>query len=460
MSAKIISLLNRSASSKSRIWPKNSYFGATLQRIATDTPAARVLTLVFALFITGFVVTVTQAAPMTSGAVTNDEGLCLENLETTAQTSYCSDSTKQIWTVQSGETIRNQDSCLDSAAQQADSSSTSVALNDCSDNETQKWKLLDGAIIHEMSQLCLAETNSDALNLQPCNGDVEQRWNVPSTNVTDETSPSAAETPANASAPASSPSPSSASPSGEAMPVGDLPGWKQIFADDFTKNAELGSWGSECDADKIVYTGAEGQQWKAYPKCFNDTYQKRPYRSDEVLSVQNGILNFWLHNVDGQPAGANPSPVINAETGEQNQTYGRYTARFKVDTPTLSEYYVAWLLWPQSEVWPEGGEEDFPEGSLAGNVGGFHHYAGSGACVGCQDVAKDIGATFTQWHTYTMEWTPDRIKYILDDQVVLDSTKHVPSEPMRWQLQTETNGNGTNSGNLMVDWVSVYSYQP
>lgn len=248
------------------------------------------------------------------------------------------------------------------------------------------------------------------------------------------------------------------SPSGVPLPQGDLPGWKQIFYDDFTKDAPVGSWGSECDSQRVAYTGAQGQKWRSYPKCFKDTYQKRPYRADQVLSVKNGMLNFYLRPVDGQPAGANPSPLIDGT--QQYQTYGRYTTRFRTDTANLNEYYVAWLLWPQSEKWPDDGEEDFPEGRLSGNVGGFHHYVSPGACVGCQDQARDVGAKFNQWHTYTIEWTPGRVKYILDGTVVLDSTKYVPTKPMRWQLQTETNGNGSSQGNLMVDWVAVYKYQP
>lgn len=248
------------------------------------------------------------------------------------------------------------------------------------------------------------------------------------------------------------------SPSGEAVPKGNLPGWKLVFSDDFTKDASLGSWGSECDGNAIVYTGARGQKWKSYPNCYKDTYQKRPYRADSVLSVKNGVLNFWLHNVNGQPAGANPSPVIDGQS--QFQLYGRFTARLRVDVPDLEEYHIAWLLWPQTNKWPDDGEEDFPEGSLGRNITGFHHYAGAGACRGCQDKADLKGEKFTEWHTYTIEWTPGNVKYIFDGKVVLNSDKWVPDKPMRWQLQTETNGNGTHSGNLLVDWVAVYKYVP
>ncbi|RYF28199.1 MAG: glycosyl hydrolase family protein [Chloroflexi bacterium] len=293
-----------------------------------------------------------------------------------------------------------------------------------------------------------------------------QTQNKPSTSSSPSTKPptsgsgSTTPIPPKPTAPVVTPPTPTLPPSGQAVPRSDFGVWKHIFYDDFTKDATLGTWGEDWNGDKIVYTGAQGQQWRAYPKSYKDTYNQRPYRSDQVLSVKNSMLNFWLHNVEGQPAGANPSPIISS--GSQYQTYGRYSARFKVDSPNLREYYVAWLLWPQSERWPQDGEMDFPEGNLSGNVGGFHHYSGAGSCTnGCQDVANVPANTkFTDWHTYTIEWMPGRVRYILDDKVVLDSTKWVPSGPMRWQLQTETNGNGTNSGNLTVDWVSVWSYRP
>ena len=253
--------------------------------------------------------------------------------------------------------------------------------------------------------------------------------------------------------PTTSTTPTTTTPApANAAPRGNLPGWTHAFADDFSKAAATGSWNNGTDPDKIVYVGDQGQQWRTYPSTYVDTYQRRPYRPAEVLSVANGMLKFDLHNVQGQPAGANPSPII--ANGSQYQTYGRYSARLKVDTPSLSEYHIAWLLWPKSERWPQDGEIDFPEGQLNETAGAFHHYART---AGGQD-AVDTGKKFTDWHTYTIEWSPGRVRFLLDDAVVMESTQFVPSTPMRWQLQTETNGTGTNRGNLLVDWVSIWSY--
>lgn len=235
-------------------------------------------------------------------------------------------------------------------------------------------------------------------------------------------------------------------------PVADLPGWKHILADNFTKDSPLGIWANPTDPSKVVYTGADGTQWLTYPQTFTDTYQHRPYRADQVLSVNNGTLDYYLHNVDGQPAGANPSPIL--PNGTQYQTYGRYSVRLKADTATLAEYHIAFLLWPQSELWPTDGEEDFPEGALSSTAKAFAHYARS---TGGQD-GVDTGKAFTDWHVYTIEWLPGHVRFYLDDALVLDSTKYVPSKPMRWQLQIETDGNGTNSGHVLVDWISIWSY--
>ncbi|MCZ4517768.1 ricin-type beta-trefoil lectin domain protein [Rhodococcus ruber] len=380
-----------------------------------------------------------------TGQIETTEGLCLQadssdaNGETPVRLTSCNGTNTQLWVAETDGTVRMQSRCLGPRSGSLDDGAD-VVLGRCTDEASQNWTAGDsGSIEVAGTTWCMAlRANSGVdesdVRLATCDGSDAQTW-VPVVPA-----PSAAD-----------------NPGGVAAPQGDLPGWKQIFVDEFTKPSAPGSWANDCDPSEIVYTGNEGQQWRTYPTCFPDTYDKRPYRPDAVLSTDNGALEYHLRQVDGMPAGASISPVIDVDS--QYQTYGRYTARFKVDSPDLDEYYVAWLLWPQSEKWPEDGEFDFPEGSLAGNVGGFHHFAGEGSCAnGCKLAATDVGARFTDWHTYTMEWSPGRIRYILDDTVVLDTTDFVPSTPMRWELQTETKGSGNSEGNLILDWASVYSW--
>ena len=263
----------------------------------------------------------------------------------------------------------------------------------------------------------------------------------------------------------------STNPSGVAMPSGDVTSnghtWKPILSEDFTKDAALGSWNdsgtlTSCpsNADAAVYTGSTGVKWASYPKCYKDTYNKRNYRPDQVLSVHDGTLDFWLHTVDGHPAGANPGPIM--PDGTRYMTYGRFEARFRTTTTSISDYYTAWLLWPKNEADWQCAESDFPENQLSSaNTNAFHHYG----CTGSQDYYTKA-MDRTQWHTYTQEWQPGKRTYYIDGVKIGESTNQVYTGPERWQLQTETHSSCdqvtpntcTQDGHLLVDWAVVYAY--
>ncbi|MGW0041195.1 glycoside hydrolase family 16 protein [Rhodococcus sp. NPDC003348] len=242
----------------------------------------------------------------------------------------------------------------------------------------------------------------------------------------------------------------------QAAPREQLAGWKQIFVDDFTTDAPVGSFANaECNnPGKIVYTGTENTRWRTYPECYTDTFNGFPYRADQVLSVHDGALDYNLHEVDGKRAGANLSPVISGD--EQGQLYGRYSARIKTSHPYITGYRLAMLLWPTSEVWPSEGELNFPEGELTGPIRGYHHFAEPDATANSQVISEYDYSDFSQWRTVTTEWTPDTVRFILDGRVLLESHRGVPNTPMRWQLQLESSlYPDLGSGNFYVDWVRV-----
>ncbi len=231
-----------------------------------------------------------------------------------------------------------------------------------------------------------------------------------------------------------------ATASGQAMPVGDLPNWKQVFADDFNTPVS----GSE-------FPGPYASKWSYYDG-FYDTYGRGHYERS-AISVRDGMMDLHLRTVNGRAVAAAPVPVVNGRWA--GQTYGRYSVRFKSDR--LPGYKAAWLLWPQSDNWNEG-EIDFPEGDLDGTMWGFNHCRNNPR-ANCYYV--DTKTTFNDWHTATLEWSPGRITYILDGQVVGSTTSSVPNTPMRWVLQTETNGTQPAShvnGHVLIDWVTVHSW--
>ena len=224
-------------------------------------------------------------------------------------------------------------------------------------------------------------------------------------------------------------------------------GWKQIFFEDFNTDVPVGSFPGN------VY----GSKFKVYPDGTKDTagQQGAPsrYYPSKVASVSNGLLNLYLHTENGTPMAAAVMPILPG-----NHLYGKYTIYFRSDA--LPGFKTAWLLWPDSENWPQDGEIDFPEGGLDGTIGAFMHYQNGNGSGSDQDVYSST-ATYTSWHTATIVWTPQEVNFILDGQSIGTSTAHIPDTPMHWVIQTEsctpTCPAATTAGNLQIDWMAAYA---
>ena len=245
-------------------------------------------------------------------------------------------------------------------------------------------------------------------------------------------------------------------PSGQCLPPTPS-GYKPACLEDFAIDAPTGSWGTS-DPSTVVYTGDHGCHWTEYPDGWPSTNTKgQPgYEPAKVLSVHGGVLDFYLHNVKGLPAGADPSPILTS-TGTQYQTYGMYSIRAKVvydDSHRLDDFVIAWLLWPKSGADWQFAESDYPDASLSEmGVCAHAHYGGSGAQdTYCAPAMLDL------WHTYTQVWGPGYRRYYLDGTLIGTSVDEVWTKPERWQIQTEPSGNNDgDTGHVLVDWVAVYS---
>ena len=237
------------------------------------------------------------------------------------------------------------------------------------------------------------------------------------------------------------------SPSGAPVPVGDLPGWHQVFADDFTSDVGLGSF-PQAVADK----------WSAYLDGWHDTSGHGTYMPSKVVSIANGVMNLHLHTENGVHMVAAPVPRIPGAPGaEGGMQYGRYAVRFRADPVPC--YKTAWLLWPDSEVWPHDGEIDFLEGRLTATISAFLHR--QDATSGSDQDAYDTSVDYGGWHTAVIEWSPSTTAFILDGTTIGTTTSRIPDTPMHWVLQTETATSGcippdNAAGNVQIDWVTAY----
>ncbi|MCW2131639.1 glycoside hydrolase family 16 protein [Arthrobacter sp. VKM Ac-2550] len=235
------------------------------------------------------------------------------------------------------------------------------------------------------------------------------------------------------------------------MPVGDLPGWKQTHTQDFSTPAAKGKVGAVYGPEMRGYAG------------FSDTSGIGTYSPDSVLSVANGKLDYFLHVQDGTPHVASVIPF-----GYAGQTYGRYSIRFRADS--LPDYKIAFMLWPVSDEWNEG-EIDFPEGTLDRPLYASSAVKGSLGKSGMRfDPPQKVYASdaATGWHVATTEWTPGKVRWFWDDQLIGETgvPSGVPDTDLRWTLQAETRdaakdaANTSASGHIEIDWVVQYAYAP
>ena len=193
-------------------------------------------------------------------------------------------------------------------------------------------------------------------------------------------------------------------------------------------------------------------QWDAYDDGWSDTSTNGTYFPSKVVTIAGGLLDMTLHTEEGVHLVSAPVPKL------PTMTYGRYAIRFRADA--VPGYKTAWLLWPDSGVWPRDGEIDFPEGNLDGTIHGFMHR--QDATTGGDQDAFSTEATYPTWHTAVIEWTADRCELFLDGVSLGTATARIPNTPMHWVIQTETQLGGgpptdEAAGHVQIDWVVAWS---
>ncbi|MFL5843128.1 MAG: glycoside hydrolase family 16 protein [Solirubrobacteraceae bacterium] len=261
--------------------------------------------------------------------------------------------------------------------------------------------------------------------------------------------------------------PTTVDPSGQTLPIGDLAGWHQVFADDFSTSVPIGGFSGCRQGTSLMTSQCSGlpsgvaTKWWAYPDNWPDTTHNGRYYPSQDLSIHNGTLDQYLHTSNGIHMVSAAVPKIPGGVNNGGLRYGAYAVRFQADL--VHGYKTAWLLWPDSEVWPQDGEIDYPEGDLDSTFDGFMHHMG--ATAGNQQDAYTTGAGYGNWHTAVIEWAPGMCRFILDGRIVGTSTQFVPSTPMHWVLQTETATDGTvpsstTTGHVRIDWVAAYAPVP
>ena len=225
-----------------------------------------------------------------------------------------------------------------------------------------------------------------------------------------------------------------------AMPVGDLPGWHQTLADDFSGTTL-------------------GKQWFSY----EGTPDGDPggYFDPGHASVGGQQLTIAGYR---EPARGNLYATGGvALRGGWAQTYGRYDVRFRMDLGVGLAYVL--LLWPKSNRYPP--EIDFAEDNGHDRRTMF---ASLHPPDGSKISDRSVGGDFTQWHTAGLQWTPSLLVFTLDGQPWANiAGSGVPTEPMTLALQSQAwfcgqtweacpNSSTPTRVNLEIDWAVAYAW--
>ncbi len=199
------------------------------------------------------------------------------------------------------------------------------------------------------------------------------------------------------------------------MPVGDIPGWRQVFADDFNGAAlNTSNW--------HPYSGQPGGDPAGW------------WEPSHVV-VNNCVLTLKGYKDPAAKSGVFVTGGVGM-TDTHAQTYGKYLVRMRVDKGDGISAIA--LLWSQANVWPP--EVDFYEdggGDRTSTSATLH--CGSNGNDTCQ-VQKDLtGYDFSQWHTLGVEWTAGKLVYTIDgDTWATLTNSKVPSIPMVLDLQSQS----------------------
>lgn len=230
-------------------------------------------------------------------------------------------------------------------------------------------------------------------------------------------------------------------------------GWELVLDEDFAVDAELGSF-----ADTY-------ENWTQYDGL-QDTSRElsRPrelqghYSSARTTQVRDGVVDIRVHTVAGTPQVMALTPPA-GPSWQEGQLYGRYSVRFRADP--APGFKIAWLLWPASDEWSDG-EIDFPEGELGGSIAGNAHDVTGTPEVNAWSI--DTGTSMVGWRTTTIEWAPGRLTFMLDDRSwTTTDARAIPTVPMRWVLQTETEllaspPDPDVQGHVHIDRVAAWKY--
>ena len=176
-------------------------------------------------------------------------------------------------------------------------------------------------------------------------------------------------------------------------------------------------------------------------------------RSPKAFTVEDGLLVVTAQMIDGVL-------VSGGMAHRKNYTYGKFEFRVKSTADPSGATSAVVLTWPQSEKWPDDGENDIYETHSSSNTD--RNFFETNILSGLPQNSWSKGRysiDAKEWHVVAMEWEPDAIRIYIDDILrwkLLDPDAIV-DKPHHLCIQLDAfKTTMTGISKMYVDWVKIY----
>jgi hypothetical protein len=139
----------------------------------------------------------------------------------------------------------------------------------------------------------------------------------------------------------------------------------------------------------------------------------------------------------------------------------RVTVRFRVVSGGASGHHIIPMRFPPGALWPQGGEEDYCEGSEFSGCHTFLHFGDKATT----QVSHRHRFDLRQWHTVRFERRDHVVKAYIDDLrtpvwTYRATSRTLPDTKKQVVLQQECRSSGCPAGttgteDIQIDWITV-----
>jgi hypothetical protein len=210
--------------------------------------------------------------------------------------------------------------------------------------------------------------------------------------------------------------------------------------------------------DRFDSAGVPGH-WRLYDGPYGSG--PRNCAAPSHVWVSNGAMHLLMRHEASGRCGAGwytGGMMVDRRFGGVDQ---RVTLRFRVVDGGVSGHHIIPMRFPPGSRWPQGGEEDYCEGSARTGCFTFLHYGNASTT----QVLRPHVLNLRQWHTLRFERRNHVVKAYIDNLVTpvwtyRGSSTTLPDTIKQVVLQQECPSSGCPAGttgteDIQIDWITI-----